>query len=62
MFNTIIAYAQRRMAARRRYNQAVAEIDAMSQRDLTEIGAFQIDLYRAAREEFLSGEGSTFQG
>lgn len=54
MFSNIIAYAQRRREARRRYKQAIAEIDAMTERDLLEIGAFQVDLYRAAREEFLA--------
>ena len=53
MFTNLIAYAQRRMAAHRRYRQAIAEIDAMSQRDLIEIGAFQTDLYEAARRELL---------
>ena len=53
MFSTLIAYAQQRIAAHRRYRQAVAEIDAMSQRDLIEIGAFQTDLYAAARRDIL---------
>lgn len=53
MFSNIIAYAHKRIAAHRRYRQAVAEIDAMSQRDLIEIGAFQCDLYEAARREIL---------
>ena len=55
MLTTIITYAQKRMAARRQYRQAVAEIDAMTERDLIELGAFQCDLYRAAREEYLAG-------
>lgn len=49
----LIAYAQQRIANYRRYRQVVAEIDSMSERDLLEIGAFQTDLYRAARKEFL---------
>lgn len=55
MFTTIITYAQKRLAARRQYLQVVAEIDAMTERDLVELGAFQCDLYRAAREEYLAG-------
>lgn len=53
LFGNLIAYAQKRLAAHRRYRQAIAEIDAMSQKDLIEIGAFQSDLYRAARAEHL---------
>ncbi len=55
MLTSIIAYTQKRLAARRQYRQTVAEIDAMTERDLNELGAFQCDLYRAAREEYLSG-------
>ena len=47
----LIAYAQQRYAMHRHYRRLVAEIDALSQRDLIEIGAFQCDLYRAAHRE-----------
>lgn len=53
VFSDIISYAQRRLAAHKAYRRAVAEIDSMSQNDLIDIGAFQTDLYRAAREQFL---------
>lgn len=46
-----IAYIKDRQAKRRAYNRLVAEIDALSQKDLIEIGAFQSDLYKAARSE-----------
>ncbi len=46
-----IAYVQDRLAKRRAYNRLVAEIDALSQRDLVELGAFQCDLYEAARRD-----------
>ena len=52
-FGQLVKYAQDRLAAYRRYHQAIAEIDAMTNRDLLEIGAFQTDLYRAARETYL---------
>ncbi len=52
-FGRLVKYAQARLAAYRRYHRAVAEIDAMTNRDLLEIGAFQTDLYRAAREAYL---------
>lgn len=55
MFATIITYAQKRIAARRQYLRTIAEIESMSDRDLVELGAFQCDLYRAAREEYLAG-------
>ncbi len=54
LFGHLIAYAQKRFEAHRRYRQAIAEIDGMSQKDLIEIGAFQSDLYRAARREYLA--------
>lgn len=46
-----IAYIQDRMAKRRAYNRLVAEIDCLSQKDLIEMGAFQVDLYRAAHRQ-----------
>ncbi len=46
-----VAYIQDRIEKRRAYNRLVAEIDSLSQRDLIELGAFQADLYRAARQE-----------
>lgn len=46
-----IAYIQDRLEKRRSYNRLVAEIDALSQTDLIEMGAFQSDLYKAARRE-----------
>ncbi len=54
LFANLLTYAQKRIAAHRRYRQAIAEIDAMSQNDLIEIGAFQTDLYEAARREYLA--------
>ncbi len=52
-FGRLLQYARERLAAYRRYQQAIAEIEAMTERDLLEIGAFQVDLYRAAREQYL---------
>ena len=53
MFNSLLIYAQKRLAAHRRYRQAVAEIDSMSNNELIELGAFQADLYKAARRQYL---------
>lgn len=50
-FSRLIAFAQQRLAKYREYRRLVAEIDSLSQNDLIEMGAFQIDLYRAARKE-----------
>lgn len=50
LISRFVAYIQDRLAKRRAYNRLVAEIDALSQRDLIEMGAFQSDLYRAARQ------------
>lgn len=47
----LIAFAQDRLAKHREYRRVVAEIDSLSQRELIEIGAFQSDLYKAARRE-----------
>ena len=52
MFMMSLVHAiQDRLATRRRYRRAIAEIDALTQSDLIEIGAFQIDLYRAAHKQ-----------
>jgi hypothetical protein len=39
MFKTIIATVQKQISDRRRYLRAIAEIDSMSQRDLSDIRA-----------------------
>lgn len=51
MFNRLYAFAQDRLAKGRRYRQMIAEIDTLSNSDLIEMGAFQSDLYAAARRE-----------
>ena len=52
MFMKSLVHAiQDRLATRRRYRKAIAEIDALTQSDLIDIGAFQIDLYRAAHKQ-----------
>ncbi len=47
----LISFAQQRLAKHREYRRLIAEIDALSQNDLIDIGAFRIDLYRAAHRE-----------
>ena len=49
--SSFVTYIQDRLEKRRAYKRLVAEIDALSQRDLIEMGAFQSDLYKAARQE-----------
>ena len=51
MFNRLFALAQGRLDKNRRYRQLVAEIDTLSNADLIELGAFQSDLYAAARQQ-----------
>lgn len=50
---SLLKSARQRFEAHRRYRRVVAEIATLSQDDLIDIGAFQIDLYRAARTEIL---------
>ena len=51
MLNKLFALAQDRLDKNRRYRQIVAEIDLLSNADLVELGAFQSDLYAAARKQ-----------
>lgn len=51
MLNKLFALAQDRLDKNRRYRQIVAEIDSLSNADLIELGAFQSDLYAAARRQ-----------
>ena len=51
MFNRLLALAQDRLDRNRRYRQLIAEIDGLSNADLVELGAFQSDLYAAARRQ-----------
>ena len=51
MLNRLLALAQDRLDKNRRYRQLVAEIDTLSNADLVELGAFQSDLYAAARRQ-----------
>ena len=51
MFNRLFALAQDRLDKNRRYRQLIAEIDTLSHADLVEMGAFQSDLYAAARKQ-----------
>ncbi len=51
MFTALFDTLKDRIAKRRRYRKIIAEIAALTQDDLLDMGAFQIDLYRAAREE-----------
>lgn len=51
MFNRLFALAQDRLDKSRRYRQLIAEIDTLSNADLVEMGAFQSDLYAAARRQ-----------
>lgn len=50
MIETLITRWKQRMALRREYRRLVAEIAALNQADLIDIGAFQADLYRNARQ------------
>ena len=49
MFNRLFTLAQDRLDKNRRYRQLIAEIDTLSNAELIEMGAFQSDLYAAAR-------------
>ena len=51
MFTKLFALAQDRLDKNRRYRQIIAEIDTLSNSDLVEMGAFQSDLYAAARRQ-----------
>ncbi len=51
MFNRLFALAQDRLDKNRRFRQLVAEIETLSNSDLVEMGAFQSDLYAAARRQ-----------
>ncbi len=51
MLNRLFAFAQDRLDKNRRYRRMIAEIDTLSHADLVELGAFQSDLYAAARKE-----------
>ncbi len=51
MFNRLFVLAQERLDKNRRYRQMIAEIDTLSNADLIEMGAFQSDLYAAARKQ-----------
>ena len=49
--SAVVAAVRSRMEARRRYRRLVAEIASLTQAELIDIGAFQADLYRRAREQ-----------
>ena len=51
MLNRLMALAQERLDKNRRYRRLIAEIDTLSNADLVELGAFQSDLYAAARRQ-----------
>jgi hypothetical protein len=51
MLNKLFAAVQDRRDKNRRYRRLVAEIDALSNAELIEIGAFQSDLHRAAHRQ-----------
>ena len=51
MLNRLMALAQERLDKNRRYLRLIAEIDTLSNADLVELGAFQSDLYAAARRQ-----------
>jgi uncharacterized protein YjiS (DUF1127 family) len=53
MLRTWIVTAKDRFAAYRRYRKAIAEIETLTQSDLIDIGAFEVDLRHAARREIL---------
>ena len=50
---TLFSTLRDRFEAHRRYRHAIAEIEMLTQKDLMDMGAFQVDLYRAAREQYL---------
>ena len=51
MLNRLMVLAQERLDKNRRYRRLIAEIDTLSNADLIELGAFQSDLYAAARRQ-----------
>ncbi len=51
MLNRLMTLAQERLDKNRRYRRLIAEIDMLSNADLVELGAFQSDLYAAARQQ-----------
>ena len=51
MLNRLFALAQDRLGMYFRYLQVISEIYTLSNADLIEIGAFQSDLYAAARRQ-----------
>jgi hypothetical protein len=48
MFKTLIANFQKQLADRRRYNRAIAEIEALTQRDLADMRGDPIEMRRQA--------------
>ena len=51
MISSLVSRLRQHIDMHRRYRKAIAEISALSQADLIDMGAFQIDLYRSARKE-----------
>ena len=51
MIKSLIASVQKQIADRRRYMRAVAEIDALSSRDLSDLRADATDMRRQAYAE-----------
>ena len=51
MIKSLIATVQKQIADRRRYMRAVAEIDALSSRDLSDLRADPSEMRRQAYEE-----------
>jgi uncharacterized protein YjiS (DUF1127 family) len=48
MFSTLVKHAKARIDKRLRYNRLVAEIEGLTQRDLTDIGADRSEMLRQA--------------
>ena len=51
MITSLVSRLKQRIEMHRRYRKAIAEIAALSQDDLIDIGAFQNDLYRSVHKE-----------
>jgi hypothetical protein len=51
MLTSLFVALKDSIGKRRRYRKMIAEIATLSQDDLIDIGAFQTDLYRSAREQ-----------
>ena len=51
MIKAIVANLQRQLADHRRYRRAIAEIDAMTPRDLADLRADPTEMYRYAWQE-----------